>query len=172
MASIALEAPDQPDVVRLIDALDAYQKPLYPAQSHHGIDLGELARPNVLFAVARDAGGTAIGCGAVVVGARVGELKRMFVVPQCRGRGVAQALLAFLECSATAAGCVELMLETGVRQAEAIALYAGTGYVSCGPFDAYSEDPHSIFMKKELVSPRPSGGEGRGAIAGTSRIVP
>lgn len=167
MTSIALEAPDQPDVAPLIDALDAYQKPLYPPQSHHGIDLGELARPNVLFAVARDAGGTAIGCGAVVLGAGFGELKRMFVVPQCRGRGVAQAMLVFLELSATAAGCVQLMLETGVRQAEALALYAGTGYVSCGPFGSYSEDPHSIFMRKELVPPLLSGDE-----AGTSRIVP
>ena len=167
MTSIALEAPDQPDVVRLIDALDAYQKPLYPPQSHHGIDPGELARPNVLFAVARDTGGTAIGCGAVVLGAGFGELKRMFVVPQCRGRGVAQAMLVFLERSATAAGCVELMLETGARQAEALALYAGTGYVSCGPFGSYGEDPHSVFMKKELVAPRPNGGA-----AGTSRIVP
>lgn len=161
MASIAIEAPDQPDVVRLIDALDSYQKPLYPAQSHHGIDLDELARPNVRFAVARDAAGKAIACGAVVFGAGFGELKRMFVVPECRGRGVAQALLTFLERSATAAGCVELMLETGVHQAAALALYAGNGYLTCGPFGSYSEDPHSVFMRKALVPPHPSSGEAR-----------
>ena len=51
--SIALESPDQPEVIALIDELDAYQKPLYPPESHHGIDLAALSRTNVLFAVAR-----------------------------------------------------------------------------------------------------------------------
>ena len=43
---VAFESPDQPEVVALIDALDAYQKPMYPAESHHGIDLAALSRPN------------------------------------------------------------------------------------------------------------------------------
>ena len=168
MASIAIEAPDQPAVVRLIDELDAHQKPLYPPQSHHGIGLGELALPNVRFAVARDAAGTAIGCGAVVLGAGCGELKRMFVMPGCRGRGVARELLAFLERSAAAAGCVELMLETGVHQAEALALYADAGYATCGPFGSYAEDPHSVFMKKDLGPLRP-GGEQSSSLGGPER---
>ncbi len=149
--SVAREASDQPEVVRMIAALDAYQKPLYPPESHHGIDADELARSNVLFAVARDASGKAIACGAVVMSSGFGELKRMFVAPECRGQGVARALLAFLEDQASAAGCKILMLETGVRQLEALALYAGAGYVRCGPFGAYTLDPHSIFMKKLLA---------------------
>ncbi len=64
---IALESADQPDVMELIDELDAYQKPLYPAESHHGIDLAALLEPGVLFAVARDDGGQTIGCGRVVL---------------------------------------------------------------------------------------------------------
>ena len=168
MANIAIEAPDQPAVVRLIDELDAYQKPLYPPQSHHGIDLGELARPNVRFAVARDAAGTAIGCGAVVLGAGRGELKRMFVTPECRGRGIARELLTFLERSAAAAGCLELMLETGVHQAEALALYADAGYATCGPFGGYTEDPYSVFMKKELDPSRP-GDDQSSALSGPAR---
>ena len=94
---IRLESPDQPDVLRLIDALDAYQKPLYPAESHHGIDLAALMQPEVLFAVARDDRGTAVGCGAIVVGPELGEVKRMFVDPAARGGGIARRLLSFLE---------------------------------------------------------------------------
>lgn len=155
--SVASEAPGQADVVRLIEALDAYQRPLCPPQSHHGIDIGELARPNVIFAVARDGTGAAIGCGAVVLGAGFGELKRMFVVPECRGRGVAKELLTFLEDQAAAAGCPQLMLETGVRQAEALAFYAGAGYLSCAPFGAYTLDPHSAYLSKPLARSCPVG---------------
>ena len=64
---IALERPDTPAIVALIDALDAYQKPLYPAESHHGIDMHALTAPGVLFAVARDGSGEPCGCGAVVL---------------------------------------------------------------------------------------------------------
>ena len=62
-ARIELESPDQPDVLALIEDLDAYQKPLYPIESFHGIDLEALSRPDVLFAVARGApvGSTVIG---------------------------------------------------------------------------------------------------------------
>jgi hypothetical protein len=74
--SITLERADQADVIALIDELDAYQKPLYPAESHHGIDIGALSRPNVLFAVARDERGAAVGCGAIVLEAGYGEVKR------------------------------------------------------------------------------------------------
>ena len=45
---IAFESPRQPDVVALIEELDAYQRPLYPAESHHGIDIDQLDAPHVL----------------------------------------------------------------------------------------------------------------------------
>lgn len=148
---VAFEAPDQPDVRALIDALDAYQKPLYPPESHHGIDLDALSQPEVRFAVAREReGGRAIGCGAVVVAGAEGELKRMYVVPAWRGRGVAQALLAALEGAARAGGCTALVLETGVLQHEAIGLYRRSGFERCAPFGAYVDDPLSVFMRKVM----------------------
>lgn len=147
---IRLESPDQPDVLALIDALDAYQMPLYPAESHHGIDLAALLQPNVRFAVARDADGTALGCGAIVLGSDWGEIKRMYVSPQARGRGLGRALLAFLERTAQAEGCRCFVLETGYLQTEAIGLYAASGYAHCGPFGDYVEDPNSLFMIKRL----------------------
>src|SRR2546430_1871001 len=62
---VALEPPRQPEVLALIEELDAYQNVLYPAESNHGIDIDALSRPNVLFAVMRDGAGHAVGCGAV-----------------------------------------------------------------------------------------------------------
>jgi putative acetyltransferase len=147
--NIAIERPDQPDVIALIDALDAYQKPLYPAESHHGIDIAALLQPQVIFAVARD-GGTAVGCGAVVVGREFGELKRMFVQPSHRGKGIANAMLAFLQTEALRRGCGTLMLETGIRQPEALALYERAGFARRGPFGDYGPDPLSVFMCKSL----------------------
>ncbi|THF67461.1 GNAT family N-acetyltransferase [Pseudothauera nasutitermitis] len=147
---IALESADQPDVLALIEELDAYQKPLYPAESHHGIDVAALSRPNVLFAVARDGGGRAIGCGAIVLEDAYGELKRMFVRPAQRGRGIARALLAWLEAEARTHGCHRFMLETGYLQPAAIALYERAGYRRRGPFGGYGEDPNSVFMEKRI----------------------
>ena len=149
---IAFEPPDQPEVVALIDALDAYQKPMYPAESHHGIDLEALRRPHVLFAVARDATGRAVGCGAIVIEEGYGELRRMYVAPEQRGRGIAKALLEFLEDAARARGVRCFALETGNRQHEAIRLYARAGYATCEPFGDYQPDPHSVFMRKDRIS--------------------
>lgn len=145
---ILLESPNQPDIIRLIDELDAYQKPLYPPESHHGIDIAALSAANVLFAVARNEEGHAIGCGAIVVGPEFGELKRMFVRPGNRGQGIAMKLLGFLEDQAAAKGCTTFMLETGPSQPEALSLYARAGYELRGPFGSYGPDPFSVFMEK------------------------
>jgi len=158
MTSIARETPNQPDVVRLIDELDAYQKPLYPAESHHGIDMNALTQPNVIFAVARQHDGVVIGCGAIVItrnfgehyGEHYGELKRMFVSPSARGRGVGKSILEFLEDAALAEGCTLAALETGIYQPEALGLYERAGYVRCEPFGDYAPDPMSVFMRKRL----------------------
>ncbi len=148
MFSVRQESVDQPDIRMLIEALDDYQKPLYPAESHHGIDFAALSRPNVLFLVARDTQQIAIGCGALVMEAGYGELKRMFTTPAARGKGVARALLGGLELLAARRGCTVYRLETGYLQPEAITLYEKAGYVRRGPFGAYTEDPNSVFMEK------------------------
>jgi len=145
---ISLERPDQSDVLALIDALDAYQKPLYPAASHHGLDSAALAQPHVLFAVARNAAGVAAGCGAIVIEAGYGEIKRMFVAPEGRGKGTAAKILAFLEARAIERGCTRFALETGIYQPEAIALYEKFGYRRGAPFGSYAADPMSVFMRK------------------------
>lgn len=145
---IKLESPNQPEVVALIDLLDAYQLSLYPPESVYALDMNSLLQPNVLFAVARNAEGAAVGCGAIVVTPQFGEVKRLFVHPSARGQGVAQRLLGMLETEALARGCRQFMLETGPSQPEAIGLYQRLGYSVRGPYGGYPDDPLSVFMEK------------------------
>ena len=148
IAQISLESPNESGVISLIEQLDAYQKPLYSAESYHGIDIRALSADNVLFAVARSTEGQAVACGAIVIQLLYGEVKRMFTIPSFRGRGIARRLLSLLESEARSRGCRTFMLETGFRQTEAIALYEQFGYKRCGPFGDYSQDPDSVFMVK------------------------
>lgn len=155
---VSLEPPHQPDVIALVAALDAYQDTLYPAEARYALDLASLSQPHVLFAVARDTDGTAMGCGAVVLYSTFGEVKRMFVRPEARGFGTARQIIQALESTAFARGCRTLMLETGPYQAEALAFYAKQGYVRCGPFGNYAEHPLSVFMCRHLA-PEPADDE-------------
>ena len=150
--TITFESPDQPEVIALIAELDAYQDTLYPPESRHLLDLESLKQPNVLFAVARDDAGQAIGCGAIVLGPEFGELKRVYVSPRGRGQGVARKLLGLLESQAIGSGCKLLKLESGPYQPEALALYASAGYERRGPFGDYTNDPLSVFMQKHIAA--------------------
>jgi len=149
--NIALESPDQPDVIALIAALDAYQDGLYPPESRHALDLAALQRDNVRFFVARDTARRAVGCGAVVLHDDHGEIKRVYVDPASRGQGAAAGLMCALEAASVAAGCTRLMLETGPYQPEALGLYESFGYARRGPFADYRDDPLSVFMEKALT---------------------
>ncbi len=148
---VALETPDQPEVIALIAELDAFQDTLYPPESRHSLDLTSLKQPNVVFVVARTGEGQAAGCGAVVLGREYGELKRMYVRPAFRGLGIAKQVLSRLESEARARGCRLVKLETGPYQPEAIALYSLSGYQTRGPFGGYADDPLSVFMQKSLA---------------------
>lgn len=79
------------------------------------------------------------------------ELKRMYVVPGVRGRGLARRVLARLEEDARAAGRRRMVLETGTRQPEAIALYLSSGYEPCGKFGLYRCHENSRCFAKPLA---------------------
>lgn len=145
-----LESPNQPEVLALIADLDAYQDTLYPPEARYALDLASLMQPNVAFAVARDAQGRAVACGAVVMAGSDGELKRMYVQPASRGRGVADDVLACVETAARSGGCRTLWLETGPHQTAALSFYARHGFTPCGPFGDYPDHPLSVFMHKAL----------------------
>jgi putative acetyltransferase len=149
---IALESVDQPAIIQFIGELDAYQGALYPAESNYHLSVEALKQPNVLFAVARDDAGAAIGCGAVVLFDGYGELKRMFVPVQNRGRGIGKTIIAVLEAQAAQHHCPVLRLETGIYQPEALGLYARAGYARRGPYGDYPDDPLSVFMEKRIVA--------------------
>jgi putative acetyltransferase len=149
--SIGVESPRDPEVTRLIEALDAYQTPLYPPESNHLLDVDALCASDIRFFVARQLG-RAVGCGALRVdaSARYGELKRMFVRPQVRGLKIGRRLLSAIEHGARTEGLDWVRLETGIHQHEALALYRKTGYRECAAFGPYQPDPLSVFMEKAL----------------------
>ena len=146
--------PTTSAVAELLAALDAYQAALYPPESTHLLPAAALATPDAAFLGAFD-GERLVGCGGYVNHAgEYGELKRMFVRPETRGRGVGRRLLAALESHAATAGLTVLRLETGVSQPAAVRLYEGAGYARRGPFGAYTADPLSVYMEKRLSAER------------------
>lgn len=147
---INTETPDQPEVVAMLARLDAYHAALYPVESNHLMDLAALMQGDVLFLVARDIDGSAVGCAALVRRDGYGEVKRMFVDEQRRGHGIGRQLLEHLLLFASMAGLRELKLETGIHQAPALALYERFGFARCAPFGDYRRDPLSVFMEKTL----------------------
>lgn len=145
-----MENPRAEGVSELISALDSYLSGLYPPESNHFLDLEQLAQPGIrLFVARRD--GLPVACGALRIDAEgYGEIKRMYVIPEARGEGLGRAILARIEDQARREGLALLRLETGIRQAEAIALYERSGYSDCPPFGEYRLDPLSRFMEKRL----------------------
>lgn len=81
---------------------------------------------------------------------RAAEVKRMYVVPARRGAGYARAVLGHLECSAREAGADLMVLETGLRQPEAIGLYLSSGYRPVEPFGHYAWSPTARYFGKPL----------------------
>jgi GNAT superfamily N-acetyltransferase len=107
--------------------------------------------PRGVFLIGR-LGGQAIACGAVrPLDGDVGELKRMYVAPAARGRGLARQLLAALEETACRMGYATLRLETGERQPESIRLYEAAGYHRIAPYGHYANDPRSVAFEKRLL---------------------
>ena len=83
------------------------------------------------------------------------EIKRMYVASRARGRGLARAMLAHLEATARASGAEVMVLETGLRQPEAISLYESSGYLPIAGFGFYKDAPLSRCMARPLRQPAP-----------------
>ncbi len=101
-------------------------------------------------------GGVPVACAGVrMVAEGVAELKRMYVRPQARRRGIARQLLVRVEAEAVRLGATSLRLETGVAQPEAIALYQSAGYRDAEPFGHYACQPGSRHLAKALAGQEP-----------------
>ena len=149
--SIVPERPDSAVVVELIGELEAYLVPMYPAESRHGYSVEKLLREEVAFFVMRCGAGVA-GCGGVqLVESAYGEVKRMYVRPAYRGRGLGKAILDHLAAYARSHDLEVLRLETGIYQTEAIQLYEGWGFERRPPFGEYRVDPLSVYLEKSIA---------------------
>jgi putative acetyltransferase len=149
---IAPEPLASPVARALIARLDAELTERYPnpADNHFRLDAEEVVEGRGVFLVARS-GDHPIGCAALRrIDVVTGEVKRMYVDPSHRARGVGDRLLGELERHARGLGLLRLVLETGERQPESIRLYERAGFVRIDRFGEYLDSPASVCMGKRL----------------------
>lgn len=123
-----------------------------PPESVHALDIDGLRHPSITFWSAWIDGALA-GMGALkALDAERGELKSMRVDDRFRGSGVGRALLRHIMAAARERGMTSLWLETGSPDEflPAQRLYESEGFTVCDPFDAYTDDPMSVFMTRRL----------------------
>ncbi|GJF23131.1 MULTISPECIES: GNAT family N-acetyltransferase [Streptomyces] len=153
---------DHPDAVKLNDEVQAeYDLRYGDGGDATRLDASDFAPPNGLYLVAYDENDVPVASGgwrsqdANGEGNRDGdaELKRMFVIEQVRGRGLARRILAALEEDARTAGRSRMVLETGTKQPEAVALYLSSGYEPCEKFGYYRFHEESLCYAKALQAP-------------------
>lgn len=148
------EAPTD-DIRALIAELDAELGANYTPEQRHGLPLDGIFQPHIAFFVAGH-GNTPAGCGGIAFFETFAELKRMYVRPAFRGRGVASALLATLTETAKTAGITRLRLETGTSQHAALRFYERAGFRPCLAFPPYDAMPApniatSLFYERILT---------------------
>lgn len=149
MLAIAIESPLSPDGLALIAGSQLALLEVFTPDEIFTLDPAELDVPAISFFVAR-ADGRAVGCVALLDCGDYGEIKRLYVGPEGRGKGLARALMAALETHACLRGQRMMRLETGDALVAAVALYKSLGYAVRGPFGDYPEHPASLFMERTL----------------------
>ncbi|WP_123043793.1 GNAT family N-acetyltransferase [Cohnella candidum] len=143
-------APGDPELAYLIGKLDEDLRARYPHETIYGVDFGDPKVRKMTFVVAR-ADGQPVGCGGIrPLDGSQAELKRFFVDLAYRGSGIAKEMLDALENAARRRGFADLLLETGVRQPEAIRFYEKNGYHRIEPFGEYAGDELSVCYRKTL----------------------
>jgi GNAT superfamily N-acetyltransferase len=138
---------------RLIEALNAELSGASPeaGATHLGLVPEEVSgRQGAFLVVYVD--GAPVGCGAVrLMDPATGELKRMYVAPVLRGMGLGRRLVDALGVEARALGARRMVLETGIRQAAAIALYRRCGFESIHLYGEYSLSANTSLRTPDLV---------------------
>jgi GNAT superfamily N-acetyltransferase len=144
-----------PDSVALTEQVQDHYRQIYGGPDSAPMDVDEFAPPRGAFFVAYD-DGVPVGMGGWrfylapldLPAERPAEIKRMYVVGTARRRGVARQLLSHLEATAQAAGADAMVLETGMVQPAAIALYRAEGYVDIPRFGHYAGSPSAVHLGK------------------------
>jgi putative acetyltransferase len=152
---IAAESPLQDDIRELVRQLNAYLHSLTPPEFCFHMTVEQMADAATTLFVARDEAGRAVGMGALRrEDDRVGEVKRMYTLPEWRGRHVGSGILDRVIATAEAENFARLVLETGDRHPEAWRLYESRGFTRCGPVLDYPDSPWSVFYEKALATGR------------------
>lgn len=148
---LRVEPYDGPVAQELIAAVQGEYVARYGGPDDSPVDPGEFAPPGGCFVVAYD-GTEAVATGGLRRSEDDGtmEIKRMYVRPQWRGRGLSRVVLADLEQRARDLGATRIVLETGERQPEAIRLYETSGYTRIDGFGHYACSPMSVSFGKTL----------------------
>jgi len=141
---------DDPVARELVARVQAEYTERYGGPDAAVVDPAEFLPPVGLFLVA-EVDGVPAGCGAWRVhGPGIVEVKRMYVGPSFRRLGLAQVLLDALELTAARAGHRAVVLNSGYRQPEALALYDRAGYEPVPGYGVYADAPGAVFLGKEL----------------------
>lgn len=159
MTEVVEVARDDPRLLVLVRAQVSELAVRYAEAADHGFAQPAL-HPDTRWLLLLGADGPPVGCVALqplahtVPGAAadIGEVKRLYVVPEARGRGYSGELMVALEVLAIPAGYRCLQLETGRRQPEAVALYQHSGYHQITPYGHYRASPQSLCFRKTLHS--------------------
>ena len=142
-----------PIAQRMVAAAQDELAERYGSHDANPIESGQFDPPEGLFLLAW-LGDEPVGCGGwravpdIAEGAA--EIKRMFVNPDARNAGVATALLRAIEDSARERGVRRLILETGLQQPEAIALYTKLGYERIANYGHYKDAPDCVSFARDL----------------------
>lgn len=167
-------AYDDPVAQYLVERVQQEYVVRYGGRDGAAVEPADFLPPRGTFLVA-EVDGVPAACGAWRVhdGDGAVEIKRVYVEPDFRRRGLAQLIMGALEESAARAGHRSVVLNSGLRQPEALELYARLGYRDVPGYGMYARSPDARFLGKELV-----GGEFRGddllrpASAGTEEVRP
>ena len=145
------EPYDGPVAQHLIDAVQQEYVVRYGEPDMTPVDPMEFAPPDGRFVVGYlETEPVAMG-GVRRVDADSVEIKRMYVVPEQRGRGLSRVVLAHLEALARDLGATRVLLETGPQQPEAIRLYETSGYERVEGFGFYRCEPGAVSYGKTLT---------------------
>jgi len=140
---------DNTDFIALVKLLDA---DLAERDGDEHAFYAQFNKTNMLkHAIVAYEDGRPVGSGAIrEFGPGTMEVKRMYTVPESRGKRIAGAVLAELEKWAAEMNCTKCVLETGIRQPEAIALYKRSGYIQIANYGQYLNVENSVCFEKIL----------------------
>ena len=152
---------DDPLARYLVEQVQQEYVQRYGGRDAAVVEPGEFLPPRGVFLAAEVDGGPA-GCGAwrgLDTGGKgpLAEIKRVYVEPAFRRRGLAQLIVAALEIDAARAGHRSVVLNSGREQPEALALYADLGYRPVGGYGVYACAPDAVFLGKQLTGPAQTG---------------